>query len=90
MERGKLLFAVITVIVLLGVLVASASARNLENSSVDTRVSWSRMDFSGGFGTFECEVVLEGRFHARSATKAVGSLLGYITAGNVTRCIRTA
>jgi hypothetical protein len=88
MGLGKLLLAVATAAVLLGAIIASASARNLERSSTLNRASWSRMDFTGAFGGFECEVVLEGTYHTRSTAKTLGSLLGYITAGNVTRCTR--
>jgi hypothetical protein len=88
MKLSKLLLAVVGATVLLGALVSSASARNFSNSSQTNRASWTRMDFSGGFGTIECEVVLSGSFHSRTSTKTVGSLIGYITAANVTRCAR--
>jgi len=88
MKLSKLLLAVLGATVLLGALVSSASARNLRVSSRSNRASWTRMDFAGGFGVIECEVVLEGTYHETTAVKSVGSLLGYITAGNVTRCAR--
>jgi len=88
MKLSKLLLAVVGATVLLGALVSSASARNLRVSSRSNRASWTRMDFAGGFGTIECEVVLEGTYHETTSVKSVGSLLGYITAANVTRCAR--
>ncbi|MFL5817225.1 MAG: hypothetical protein ACJ76L_06445 [Conexibacter sp.] len=88
MKLGKLLIAVTTVTVLLGALVGSASARNFSTSSQLNRATFTRMNFAGGFGTFECEVVLEGTFHSRTSTKTVGTLLGLITAANVSRCAR--
>jgi hypothetical protein len=88
MKFSKLLLAVVGATVLLGALVSSASASRLENSSLTNRASWTRMDFTGGFGTIECEVVLKGSFHTRSITKNTSNLIGYITEGNVTRCAR--
>jgi len=88
MKLGKLLFTVIGAAVLLGALVTSASARNIRTSSVDHRATWTRMDFAGGFGTIECEVVLEGRYNETTFVKGLSFLLGYITAGNVSRCAR--
>jgi len=88
MKLSKSLLAVVGATVLLGALVSSASARNTRVSSQSNRASWTRMDFSGGFGIIECEVVLEGTYHATTSVKSVGSLLGYITEGSVTRCSR--
>jgi hypothetical protein len=88
MKLGKLLLAAVGATVLLGALVTSASARNLRFSSVDKRASWTRMDFTGGFGTIECEVVLEATFHVTTTIKSIGLLLGYATSGNINRCAR--
>jgi hypothetical protein len=88
MKPRKLLLATLAATVLLGALVSSASASRLENSSLTNRASWTRMDFTGGFGTFECEVVLKGSFHTRSIAKNTSNLIGYITEGTVTRCAR--
>ena len=88
MKFSKLLLAVVGASVLLGALVSSASARNLSNSSTGNRATWTRMDFNGGFGTVECEVVLKGSFHTRTSAKNTSTLLGYITEANVNRCAR--
>jgi len=88
MKLGKLLLAVMTATALFGALVASASARNLELSSLTKRAVWTRVNIAGGFGTIECELVLELRFHTRTFTKTLNSLIGYIIAGNVPRCAR--
>jgi len=88
MKFSKLLLAVVGATVLLGALVSSASAGRLENSSQTNKAIWTTMTFAGGFGNVECEVVLEGSFHTRTITKSEGSLIGYITAGNVNRCVR--
>jgi len=87
MKFSKLLLAVVGATVLLGALVSSASAARLENSSQTNKATWTRMNFRGGFGTVECEVVLSGSFHSRTITKSV-QLIGYITAATVTRCAR--
>jgi len=46
------------------------------------------MDYSGGFGTVECEVAVEGSFHSRTSAKTTGALAGYIINSNVVRCRR--
>jgi hypothetical protein len=88
MKFNKLLLAVVGATVLLGTLVSSASARIFSLSSQTNRATWTRMDFGGGFGTWECEVVIRGSFHSRTAAKVVNSLVGYITEGRVNRCAR--
>jgi hypothetical protein len=86
MKLSKLLLATMSATVLLGALVSSASARIFSISSQTYRATWARMEFSGGFGTIECEVVLRGSFHSRTFAKVTNSLLGYITEGRVNRC----
>jgi hypothetical protein len=89
MKLSKLLLAVVGATVLLGAFVSSASAGRLSQSSETLRATWTRMNFSGSpFGTVECEVVLEGRLHTRTMNKVNLSLMGYLTAANVTRCAR--
>jgi hypothetical protein len=87
MRFSKLLLAVVGATVLLGALVASASARNLELTQTASAL-WTRMVFAGGFGTMPCEIKLSGSLHARTIAKSVGSLIGYITEGTVLRCER--
>jgi hypothetical protein len=74
--------------VLLAAVVGTSSAGRLEASSRSVRASWTRFDFSGGFGTIECEVVVNGAFHERTIAKIAGALTGYVTAANITRCAR--
>jgi len=88
MKLCKLLFAVAGATVLFGALVASAYAGRMELSSQTLGATWATMNFSGGFGTIECEVVLRGSFHTRTLQKVEGTLVGYITEGNVNRCAR--
>jgi hypothetical protein len=87
MKFSKLLLAVVGATVLLGALVASASARNFEATQT-TSALWTTMNFAGGFGTVECEVRISGSFHARTTGKAVNSLVGYITEATVLACRR--
>jgi hypothetical protein len=72
--------------VLLGALVSSASARNLERSSLTIRALWTVWNFRGGFGIFTCEVLITGSYHTRTITKTVNSLIGYITEARFLRC----
>jgi len=88
MRLSKLLLVVISATVMLGALVSSAWARNLEVSSQTGTILWRRMDFAGGFGTIECEIKLSRSFHARTFTKTVNSLIGYVTEGTILRCSR--
>ncbi|MFL5816854.1 MAG: hypothetical protein ACJ76L_04555 [Conexibacter sp.] len=89
MRLCKLLLAVVSAtIIIAGALAGSVSARNFSFSSLTDRATWNRLNFIGGFGTVECEVVLRGSFHTRTLTKTVGTLIGLITEGVVTRCAR--
>ncbi|HEV7773439.1 MAG TPA: hypothetical protein VGO48_09170 [Conexibacter sp.] len=88
MKLSKLLLAIVGATVLLGALVSSASAGRLSQSANTLNATFARMDFRGGLGTVECEVILNGTLHSRSITKTVLTLMGMITAGNVNRCSR--
>ena len=88
MKFSKLLLAIGSATVLLGTLASWASARNLSISHQTFTALWRRMNFSGGFGTVECEILVAGTLHSRTTTKTVGSLVGYITAASVSRCAR--
>ena len=89
MKFSKLLLAVGSATVLLGALASWASARNFSISSQTFAGLWRRMDFTGGFGgTVECEILIAGSLHTRTATKTVNSLIGYISAATVLRCAR--
>jgi hypothetical protein len=89
MKYCKLLLAVVGASVLFGALASTASAGRLSSSSQRLLAGWSRMDFSGGFGTVECKVTLLGTMHSRTINKTAGALIGYITDAQITRpCIR--
>jgi hypothetical protein len=79
MKLFKLLLAVAGATVLLGALVSTASARDVRSSSSTFRATFPRVRFSGGFGTIECAISLEGSFHVAIIEKVVGRLFGYIT-----------
>jgi hypothetical protein len=89
MRIGKTFLAVVGATVFLGALVASASANRIWATSTTVRASFPGVRFSGGFGTSECAVTLEGSFHSATMEKVAGKLVGYITrAVAATRCFR--
>jgi len=88
MRLGRLMVAVFGATVLLTALVGAASAGRLSTSSQRLRATWARLNFGGGAGTVECEVVAEGSFHERTISKTVETLSGFITSANITRCSR--
>jgi hypothetical protein len=86
MKLFKLLLAAAGATVLLGTLVATASARNLSISNRSIRSTWSSVIFTGGFGEANCHVTLEGTLHERTMVKSLGTLMGYITSAIVFAC----
>jgi hypothetical protein len=88
MKLSKLLLAVASAVVLSAVLAGSAGARTFSLSHQNLRATWTRMDYSGGFGTVECEITVEGSAHTRTIAKVVNLLLGYVTSATVHRCAR--
>lgn len=88
MKLFKLLLSVAGATVLLGALVATASAGRLNSSSQTLRATFARVDFAGGFGTTECAVTLEGSLHSRTIVKTAGNLIGSITRAAVGPCSR--
>jgi hypothetical protein len=89
MKLSKLVLAVAASTVLFGALTATASARILSISNQQYRVTWNRLNFTGGFGTVECQVTLEGSLHSRTIAKVLNLLIGYITTAKIRNpCIR--
>lgn len=88
MKLVRLLVAVTSAVAVLLVLASSASAGRISASEQRLRATFTRMDFSGALGTIECEAVIDITLHSRVITKTAGSLIGYVTAGNVNRCSR--
>jgi len=64
---------------LLASAVNAASARNLEVSGQNFRVTWSRIEFQSSLVTVRCPVTLEGSMHSRTIPKIQGLLIGSIT-----------
>jgi len=85
MKLSKLLLATVGASVLLGALVSSASARNLEVSNQSISAMWSDVHFTG-IGRTNCHLTLEGSLHSRTMPKMIGSLIGYITRAILGRC----
>jgi hypothetical protein len=83
MKVGKMLLVAMGVTVLLGALASSASAARLSASDSRFRATWARLGITGGFGTINCEVTLEGSLHSRSIVKTSGNLIGYITSAAI-------
>jgi hypothetical protein len=88
MRYSKLLLIVVGATVLLGALVASTSARTLSSSTQSISSTWTRWNYTSGFGTTECELVLSERLHSGTIAKVVNSLVGYVTAANIPACRR--
>jgi hypothetical protein len=86
MKRCSLLLACMSAVVLLGALVSTASARNIEMSSQVFRGQFREVRFVLPFGSTSCNVTLEGSAHSRSIAKVVGSLMGYVTRADLGPC----
>jgi len=88
MRFTKLVLATTGIVVALGLLASAASAGEFEFSEVRLRATWARMNFTGGFGAVECEVVLEKELHTRGVPKVRESLIAFVRVANVIRCAR--
>ncbi|HEV7774749.1 MAG TPA: hypothetical protein VGO48_15820 [Conexibacter sp.] len=82
------MLVVVGATVLLAALVGTASAGRLSTSSLGIKATFARINFAGGVGTVECEIVVEGAFHERSISKTRGTLSGFLTSARITRCAR--
>jgi hypothetical protein len=86
MRVCKLLIAVAGASLLMGALVATASARNISTSSQTVRASFREVRFEAPFGNTICQLTLEGSMHARTIAKVASSLTGYITSARLGPC----
>ncbi len=86
MKLCKLLCAITGATILLAVLVSSASANRLSQSSSTLRATWTSAEFSGGFGSARCSVTMEASVHSRTVTKTAGALIGYVTRASIGPC----
>ena len=64
---------------LLASAVNAASARNLEVSNQNFRVTWSRLEMQSALVTVRCQVTLEGSMHSRTIPKIERLLIGAVT-----------
>lgn len=78
-KHTKLLVAGITAALLMGLGVASASARSFSTTESAFRVTWRSLEFTASIFEIRCPVTLEGSFHGSTITKAPKGLIGYIT-----------
>jgi hypothetical protein len=86
---GKTILAIAGATVLLAALVSGASAGRLSTSEQRLRAVFTRADFTGGFGTVECEVTMEGSFHQRTIAKTALALTAFVTRSTIrTPCRR--
>jgi hypothetical protein len=84
----NVLFAVIGASVMMAAVVGTASARTLSSSSQTLRAAWREMVFTPpAGGSVACNVTLEGSLHSRAITKALYSLIGYITRADLGACV---
>lgn len=86
MQIIKLSLAAMSATVALFALVGVASANDLSVSSQTMRVTWTRAEFIGGFGTVACAFTVEGSMHTRTTTKTAGALVGFVTRASVGPC----
>lgn len=88
-HRGMIAAAAVGAVLTLGLLASTASAGRFWREPYTVfKARYTRLDFSGGFGTVECEVLLEGNLHSHSISKTANSLIGYIEIANVPFCSR--
>jgi hypothetical protein len=86
MKLVKVSLALVGAMVLLGAVVATASARNLSVSSQTLRAAFREVILNGPFGTIACAVTVEGSFHQRTTAKIQATLVGYITSAILGVC----
>lgn len=86
MRLAKLHIALATTIATLAACTTIASANNLSISTQASRATWTSFEFGGGFGTFRCNLTLEGSLHSATIAKVVGLLMGAITRASVGPC----
>jgi hypothetical protein len=83
--RSKLLFASVTVALLLSMAVGSVSARDLSITNRAFRIVWTDLRLSNHSGQLfiSCPVTLEGSFRSATIHKVEELLIGYMTRGTV-------
>ena len=82
----RTLLAITSAAMLLAALASAASARNYSTSSLTLRASFREFTFVLPSSTTNCKLTIEGSFHNRTAAKAIGSLVGYLTRAILGSC----
>lgn len=72
----------------LALFTSSAFAGRFSLSTQTFTATFTRVDYSGGFGTTECALTIEGSLHSRSMAKVAGALVGYIVRAAHGTCSR--
>lgn len=80
------LFAACAAVVVLSVCASAASATSLAFGATGLRLIFPEFTASGTGFTVRCPMTLEGSFHARTVSKTVGSLIGYISRVQIGTC----
>ena len=70
MKPVRALSSTLAAIIILSALVATSEATRISVSSQTFRAGFARWNFSGGFGTLECPLTLEGSYHSRTIAKS--------------------
>jgi len=86
MRISRKLLALAGAVVMLAALTSAAAARNYSVSETRMTATFSRVEFSGGFGVNRCNVTVSGVMHARTIPKVLESLVGLITEASVGGC----
>ena len=76
---AKLGLTALMATLLLASAISTASARNLSVDNTNIRAVWRSLEFISEIVTVRCRVTLEGRLHARTIVKNVGTLIGGVT-----------
>lgn len=78
--------AVVLVALIVAVAAGAASANRLSVSNQLFRLTWSALRFSEGGSEITCPLTLEGSMHARTFSKVLEALIGYLTRSAVGSC----
>ncbi|HEV7772846.1 MAG TPA: hypothetical protein VGO48_06110 [Conexibacter sp.] len=91
--RSRLLLAMLAAALMLALTVGTATARRFNLSSTNFSMRWR--EFAVPTGTTEesreeriryCPLTLSGSFHSRTITKAIETLVGYVTSATMGTC----
>jgi hypothetical protein len=88
--RSRHILAGLVAVIAFAFAASTASARNLSISHGNLwRAVWAPLRFKNGNTVLaECDVTLEGSFHAVTMPKVLNSLVGHVTFAAVNHCVR--